>query len=34
MTDVAVAIIVAAVFVSWELGEIARAISKNKENKE
>ena len=34
MTDVAVAIIVAAVLVSWELAEIAKAISKNKEDKE
>ena len=32
MTDVAIAIIIAAVFVSWELGAIANAISKNKEN--
>ena len=32
MSDVAVAIIVAAVFISWELGEIAKSISKNKED--
>lgn len=32
MSDLAVAIIVSAVFISWELGEIAKAISKNKED--
>ena len=32
MTDVAVAIIVAAVFLSWELGAIAKAISNKKED--
>lgn len=32
MSDVAVAIIVASVFISWELGAIAKAISKNKED--
>lgn len=32
MTSTAVAIIVAGVFISWSLDEIAKAITKNKEN--
>ena len=31
MTDVAIAIIVASVFISWSIDEIAKAIRKNKE---
>ena len=31
MTDVAIAIIVAGVFISWSIDEIAKAIRKNKE---
>jgi len=31
MTDVAIAIIAAAVFISWELGEIAKAINKREQ---
>jgi len=33
MTDIAVAIIIASVFISWELGEIAKEIKKKKEDK-
>lgn len=32
MSEIAIAIIVAAVFVSWELGAIAKAISNKKED--
>ena len=31
MSDVAIAIIVASVFISWSIDEIAKAIRKNKE---
>lgn len=31
MSDVAIAIIVASVFISWSIDEVAKAISKNKE---
>ncbi len=31
MTDVAIAIIVGSVFISWSIDEIAKAIRKNKE---
>lgn len=32
MTDVAIAIIIASVFISWSIDEIAKAIRKNKED--
>ena len=32
MSDVAIAIIVASVFISWELGAVAKAISNKKED--
>ncbi len=34
MTSTAIAIIVAGVFISWSLDEIAKAISKNKEDRQ
>lgn len=33
MTSAAIAIIVAGVFISWSLDEIAKAITKNKEER-
>lgn len=34
MSDLAIAIIVASVFISWELSEIAKAIKGKKEDQE
>lgn len=34
MTSAAIAIIVASVFISWSLDEIAKAISKNNEKRD
>ena len=33
MSEIAIAIIVGAVFISWELAEIAKVISKGKKDK-
>ena len=34
MSDIAIAIIVAGVFISWEIGDLAKAILKNKEKED